>query len=177
MNKRKNLFYSKGFTLIELVVVFTVMAILSTIGVASFVSYSRSQELDQTTNDLVQDLNTAKSLSASQLKTTKKNGATLQCSSQTLYGYGVKISQNTIPKYYELYIQCGNPNGTRGPIVSDPALQVPIPTDITMTTRVTSVFFPVLSGGFITDGDSITLSSYGNTKTINLTNGYISISP
>jgi prepilin-type N-terminal cleavage/methylation domain-containing protein len=177
MNKRKNLFHNTGFTLIELVVVFTVMAILSTIGVASFVSYSRSQALDQAANDLVQALNTAKSLSASQLKSVSKNNVTLQCSNQTLHGYGVQIIKNANPKYYALYIQCVNSNSQLGPIVSDPKLQVPIPTDITLTTSVASVFFPILSGGIVSDGDSIILSSYGNTKTINLTNGYISISP
>jgi prepilin-type N-terminal cleavage/methylation domain-containing protein len=59
----------KGFTLIELIVVFTVLAILSTIGTISLVSYSRAQTLNQATNDLVQTLDTAKSLSGSQLKT------------------------------------------------------------------------------------------------------------
>ncbi|MGA2911509.1 MAG: prepilin-type N-terminal cleavage/methylation domain-containing protein [Candidatus Levyibacteriota bacterium] len=167
-----------GFTLIELIVVFTVMAILSTIGVASFVSYSRSQALNQTTSDLVQTLNTAKSLSAAQLKSLNRSGITLQCFDyQTLHGYGVQIVNNANPKYYALYIQCLNSNGQPAPITTDSKWRTTLSSDITIKTNVTSVFFPILSGGIISDGDNITLSSYGNTKTINLQNGYISVSP
>jgi hypothetical protein len=64
--------------------------------------------------------------------------------------------------------------------------QTNLPQNVTFdpTTNITDVFFPVLSGGIITtptagssNADTIALSSYGNIKTINLTNGYISISP
>ena len=169
-----NLKFQSGFTLIELIVVFTVIAILSTIGTISFVSYSRTQTLNQTTNDLVQTLNTAKSLSASQLKTLNKNGKTWQClDTQALNGYGVQI--NKTQKYYQLYIEC-IANGVAASHTSI-EWQTPLSDNITITTNVTSVFFPVLSGGIISDGESIALSSYGNTKTINLTNGYISVSP
>jgi prepilin-type N-terminal cleavage/methylation domain-containing protein len=174
----------KGFTLIELIVVFTVMAILSTIGVASFVSYSRSQALNQTTSDLVQTLNTAKSLSASQLKTLSKNGKSWGCQTfQTLSGYGVSIGQG----YYRLYIQCVASGATvQYPSSNSTDWQTTLPGDVSFdsSTNVTNVFFPVLSGGFIADGDSIVLFSkslsLGNNKvikTISLTNGYISVSP
>src|ERR1035437_7326877 len=92
----------QGFTLIELIVVFTVIAILSTIGTVSLVSYSRTQTLNQATSDLVQTLNTAKSLSASQLKTLNKNGKTWQCLDvQALSGYGIYINQTQ--GYYKMY--------------------------------------------------------------------------
>jgi prepilin-type N-terminal cleavage/methylation domain-containing protein len=169
----------EGFTLIELVVVFTVIAILSTIGTVSFVSYSRSQTLNQAANDLMQTLNTAKSLSGSQLKILSKNGISWQCQdSQTLNGYGVLIS--TTNRYYSLYIEC-----IRGEVKTqypDPGSsndwRTPLPNSVSFdasSTNITNVFFPILSGGIISNGDSIVLSSYGNMKTIRVGNGYISI--
>ena len=176
----------KGFTLIELIVVFTVLAILSTIGVISFVSYSRAQVLNQATNDLVQALNTAKSLSASQLKTVNKNGKTLECLDyQTLNGYGVQINaSDTSHEYYALYISCTG-NGVNAPETTDPLWQTPLPQNVsfdttdTVATNIADVFFPVLSGGTTTKGndnaDSIVLTSYGSTRTIRIINGYISV--
>jgi prepilin-type N-terminal cleavage/methylation domain-containing protein len=190
-NKRRNLFYKNGFTLIELVVVFTVIAILSTIGTVSFVSYSRAQVLNQTTSDLVQALDTAKSLSASQLKSLNKNGKKWRCLDyQTLNGYGIQIdTSDTSHEYYFLYMKCATINGAtiRYPDANNVSdWQTNLPQNVTFdpTTNITDVFFPVLSGGIITtptagssNADTIALSSYGNIKTINLTNGYISISP
>ena len=58
-----------GFTLLELVVVFSVIAIISTIGVVSFTNYNKTQELNGAVSDVVNFLNTAKSNSLSQIKT------------------------------------------------------------------------------------------------------------
>jgi len=184
-NKRRNLFYKNGFTLIELIVVFTVIAILSTIGTVSLVSYSRAQALGQTTNDLVQALNTAKSLAASQLKTLNKNGKTWQCQDfQTLSGFGVQI--NTAQGDYKLYIECAaNGIATDYPPGNSADWQTPLSLNgdiiFDASTNITDVFFPVLSGGIVTKGsgnaDSIVLSNHGSTKTISLKQGYISILP
>ena len=180
------MFSKKGFTLIELVVVFTVIAILSTIGTVSLVAYSRTQALNQVTSDLLQTLNTAKSLSASQLKSLNRNGKTLLClDSQTLGGYGVQINtsdQNN--EYYALYIKCVGGNGVGTPELGDPAWQMPLPKNITFdqaqSDYTTDVFFPVLSGGIITKGsgnaDTIAIKSYGQIKKISIVSGYIDIS-
>lgn len=173
----------KGFTLIELIVVFTVMAILSTIGVVSFVSYSRTQALNQTASDLVQTLNTAKSLSASQLKTLDKNGSgSIGCfPEQSLNGYGIHIYEG----YYALYISCTGNNVNVPVVQTNDAWQTPIPKNDVIfdpATNITDVFFPVLSGGIITKGNgsagSIIISSkYAgiSRKTIHLSQGYISV--
>ena len=58
---------SEGFTLLELIVVFSIIAILSTIGVASYTSYARQQLLQGAVNDLSAVLNTAKSKASSQV--------------------------------------------------------------------------------------------------------------
>ena len=180
MKKSNVLVCEKGFTLIELIVVFTVMAILSTIGVVSFVSYSRTQVLNQAVSDLVQNLNMAKSLSASQLKTLDKNGSgPVGClPEQSLNGYGIQINQ--AQKYYVLYMQCINSNGQKASITTDPTWQTTLPkNDVVFDSSLTNVYFPVLSGGIITTGGNVIVlqSSYtGITqKTIHLSQGYISV--
>jgi prepilin-type N-terminal cleavage/methylation domain-containing protein len=173
----------KGFTLIELIVVFTVMAILSTIGVVSFVSYSRTQVINQVVSDLVQNLSMAKSLSASQLKTLDKNGSgPIGClPEQSLNGYGIQIDQ--AQKYYALYMQCINSNGQKAPITTDPLWQTALPkNDVVFDSSLinaTNVFFPVLSGGIITTGGNVIVLQSAYTgitqKTIHLSQGYISV--
>jgi prepilin-type N-terminal cleavage/methylation domain-containing protein len=189
-NKMSNSRYERGFTLIELIVVITVIAVLSTIGTVSLVNYSRVQALNQATSDLVQSLNTAKSLSSSQLKTFSRNGNinTYSCLNQSLSGYGVairiSIDQQAKKYSYSFYLACMTNTGimSKSP---DPDtttdLQTILPHDVVIdpATNITDVFFPVLSGGFVTKGtgaaDSIILTSYGNTKTIKFVNGYISV--
>jgi prepilin-type N-terminal cleavage/methylation domain-containing protein len=180
-NRRRNLFYKNGFTLIELIVVFTVIAILSTIGTVSFVSYSRQQSLSQATNDLVQTLNTAKSLSASQLKTLDRNGSgSKDClDTQTLNGFGVQVyvaDQENNQYAYALYMKCVGSNDVPVPLVTDSKWQTPLPKEVAVNLAsgaIYDVFFPILSGGMIANTDTIVLTSYGNTKTIQLINGYI----
>jgi prepilin-type N-terminal cleavage/methylation domain-containing protein len=179
----------KGFTLIELIVVFTVIAILSTIGTVSFVSYSRTQSLNQATNDLVQALTTAKSLSASQLKSLSKNGKIWKCQDyQTLNGYGIQIDMGTTGNY-RLYIECmasGEPREYPDSGINDWQTSLPSDVNFDQSTNIADVFFPVLSGGIITTptpgsatADKIVLKSNYNIspKTINIINGYISIAP
>src|SRR5579872_5583919 len=59
-----------GFTLIELIVVFSVMVILSSIGIASFVVYSHSQAVDTNMKEFKTMLFTARSNALSQLRDT-----------------------------------------------------------------------------------------------------------
>lgn len=74
----------KGFTLIEILVVFSVMAVLSIIGVASFVAYNQTRELHTSALDLVSILNVAKSRSQTQVKP-------VACGVQKLLGYQVTL--------------------------------------------------------------------------------------
>lgn len=150
----------KGFTMIELIVVFSVMAVLSTVGIASFVDYSRSQALQQATNDLVNVLNTAKSRAISQIKP-----SVAACNTGTLTGYRVIINDPSINKY-TLYAVCS------GSLVSP--LTTSLPTNVSFNsaagsppTTATNIYFSVLTGGVSGSGD-IVLSSFSKTKTVNI---------
>ncbi len=57
-----------GFTLIELMVAITIMALLSSFGIVSFVTYSRSQSLKAATQDFITVLQSAKASATSQIK-------------------------------------------------------------------------------------------------------------
>lgn len=174
--------WERGFTLIELIVVFTVIAILSAIGVVSYVSYSRSQTLNQAANDLVSTLNSAKSLSSSQLKQYTQNGQTKTCNNfETLSGYGVQI--NTSQEYYALYLDCsstGVQTSTAWQVKLLPSSGIAFDTS---DTNITDVFFPLLTGSIVTKGSGLTNQIVlknvysGNTKTIFIDQGYIRILP
>ncbi len=84
---------NKGFTIIEILVVFTVIAILAGIGITSFVAYSRSQQINQTANNLKLLINEAKFNSLSVVKSTKsEDGSVASCDGEALTGYIITIS-------------------------------------------------------------------------------------
>ncbi len=149
----------RGFTLIELIVVFSVIAVLSTIGVASFVSYSRAQTLKQATNDFITVLNTAKSRASAQVKPSS------QClSSRVLQGYSVTV--NISGRAYSLNIICSG--------VTTVLSTLTLPTGVTFNsatatppTTTTNIVFSVLTGGVTGTGD-VVLNAYGATKTVTI---------
>lgn len=141
-----------GFTLIEISIVISVLAILTTVGLASFVSYSRTQAVQSASYELITTLNLAKSRSFSQVKPTA-------CINTSLDGYKVVI----LPDYksYELDAVCSGGNVYR-------IQNIALPQNITFSasdTTSTSFLFPVVNGGVIGAG-TIVLSGYGKTRTI-----------
>ncbi|MEK7450905.1 MAG: prepilin-type N-terminal cleavage/methylation domain-containing protein [Patescibacteria group bacterium] len=158
-----------GFTLIELVVAFSVIALLSTVGIASFVNYSRSQALTVSAKDLVNTLNLAKSRSLSQVLPS-------QCSGQSLVGYEVRLCISTQSCAsginYELNVVC---SGSIYSAIETKNLPVNINFD-TVKTTTTSFIFPVLTGGVKMNGGdgTIVLSGYyGQEKIITVSNSGI----
>lgn len=149
----------RGFTLIELIVVFSVIAVLSTIGVASFVGYSRAQTLQQATNDFITVLNTAKVRASAQVKPSPTCLTT-----STLQGYSVTV--NIVARTYSLNVIC---SGTTTSIST-----TTLPTNVTFNsasgippTTTTNIIFSVLTGGVSGIGN-VVLSSYGATKTVTI---------
>jgi len=144
----------KGFTLIELIVVFTTIAFLSIIGIVSYRTYSQSQSLQAATQELVTTIQLAKSRVNSQVK------PPAVCVGQ-LDGYSLEIS--IASSKYTLNVVCSN---------SPYPLQITtLPNNITFApaTNVTKLFFTVITGGVEGFGD-IVVSGYGLTKTITIDN-------
>ena len=145
---------TKGFTLIELVVVFSVIAVLSSIGIASFVESSRNATLQSAVNEVTSILNIAKSRALSQTKPTD-----LVCgitSVDSLSGYRVNI--NTTKPNISLVAVCGiTPDSIQG-------YQYSLPDGITLPVGNDSYFFPVLTHGVDHSG-LIIIKGYGNKQT------------
>ncbi len=140
----------RGFTLLELVIVFSIISVLSIIGIAAFVNYGRIQALQAAATQLSSTLSLAKSRAISQTKPT-------QCSNQILNGYKVVIS--TTNNSYELDVVCSN--------FTYAIQSFNLPKNITFDaekTTSTSFFFPVIVDGV--KGGIIYLNGYGNTKDI-----------
>jgi prepilin-type N-terminal cleavage/methylation domain-containing protein len=141
-----------GFTLIEISIVISILAIISTAGLASFVNYSRTQALQTSASELATTLNLAKSRAFSQVKPP-------ECSAQPLNGYKVVISE--IMNTFELDAVCSGNN-------SIPIQTRPLSKGVTFSisdTSSTSFLFPVISGGVVGSG-KVVITGFGMKKTI-----------
>lgn len=145
-----------GFTLIELVIVFSVLGILSVSGLAAFVNYSRTQELNSSASNVQTTLQVARSRAQSQVKPAACGSGTLTAYRVLIcgkVGYPCTDADNT----YELQVVC---NGTAY-LVEGKTL----PSNITFASDTAASYtFQVLTGGVKVDGGT-------NTGTIVL-NGY-----
>lgn len=165
---RNTSYTKKGFTLIELIVVFSITTILSTLGVASFVAFSRQEAVTTGTSELKTMLNRAKSLTLSQVKPG-------QCSdTQQFNGYKVLVcctSGNLCPQPcqlngdYELQVVCAN-----NPVAIDKRTfpkQVTVDTSLSNTTS-RSFWFQPLTAAVIGAG-KVMIKGLGYNKTETLT--------
>lgn len=75
----------RGFTLIEIIVVMAAMAVIASMGFAAFYTYSRSQAVDQTSQDVKTQIEKAKFSALSQVKPSPS------CDSSTLTGYRFSV--------------------------------------------------------------------------------------
>ncbi len=159
---------SAGFTLLEIIVVFSVIAIIATVGIAAFVNYSKIQTLQTAYLDLKNTLSIAKSYSQSQLKPT-------ECSN-VLNGYEVDL--DLFNGKYSLVAKCQG---------YDKNLKtVSFPTNIKFNNSLTTtstLLFPILSNNMASCNSSCTItiqryegtnpqdsSSEGNCKVITIDN-------
>jgi prepilin-type N-terminal cleavage/methylation domain-containing protein len=151
--------YNKGFTVIELLVVFSIMAILAVISIASFSPFNDTQASNVAVSDVVNTINTAKSNAISQVKPT-------QCQSQTLKGYEVVIS---LPNQYEFDVLCDNSIYLIG-------TKMNLPKNVTFTNKPIIMFN--VSTGTVVQPATINLTGNGINKQIIINaTGIISILP
>ncbi len=182
-----------GFTLVELIVVMAVSTTLSLLGIAAFVSFSHTQEMNSAQRDVVTMLETAKFRAQSQALPPSRSGPCLVPVGvpplpPPLYGYSVDFTFSS--GTYALYDHCGNSPVTDtedSTVVQKKTLSPVSPASIIFPTPAppgdstakvagsnTTVFFPVISGGRGLSGDPasivITISGYNQTRTITVFN-------
>jgi prepilin-type N-terminal cleavage/methylation domain-containing protein len=119
----------KGFTLIELLLVIALIGMVSTIGISTFIGYSRAQALQQAASDFANTLNTAKSKAYAQVNA---------CGSGSLDGYSVVF---VTAASYHLKVRCSGVENELTPVVKGD-----LQSGVSVNPRPT-VFFPVLTGG------------------------------
>lgn len=148
----------RGFTLIELMIVLSIMSVLGTVGIAGFRAYSQTQVLQSAVNEFATALNTARSRALSQVKPASCGSA------KTLDGYGIKVLADTgTPKYsYSMFFTC---SGSDMSADKDKIL----PKDISFAgaDNGKSFFFPTLTGQ-VQAPDQITVSGYGKDKIVSV---------
>ena len=153
---------SSGFTIIELLVVFTVIAILAGVGLASFVSYSRSQQVNQTANNLKLLINEAKFNSLSVVKTAKsEDGTQVSCGSEVLTGYTVSVVGNN---RLQLSLVCETSGSTLLKTVTLPSGVTFV--SATPATNCTQIQFGSLTTIAAGVPCSLKVNGFGQTKTI-----------
>lgn len=142
----------KGFTLVELIIVFSIMAILAAGGFAGFVNYSRIQSVNTAGLEVVTMLNVAKSRAFTQVNPCP--------STSPITGYAVVLCYsgqctNTRGSDYELEAFCGSGGIIR---IDDKKL----PSNVTFDSSVSTskFFFNVLTGG-VTGAGTIKINGYG----------------
>lgn len=173
MNSEARITKVSGFTLIELLIVISILAVLGSAGVASFVSYSRSQTLNTAALDIVTTLQVARSRAATQIKKSDCNGKILD-------GYRFNICKlsgsdcNPSSLDYELVAVCGGGNSTTVITTKSLPSQVSWNTNNSFTPPL-MVTFPIIKGGAIGSG-TIKLIHFGLCRNVNIDNsGNISV--
>ncbi len=160
LNKKK-LISMRGFTLIELVVVFSISAIISTVSLAAFSSYSSSQVYRTAVSDFVSMLNSARSKSVSQVKPE-------QCSGSSLDGYQVSIDE--VSSNYQLNVICGGSISL--PVIESRTLPEGV---MFGSGSVSSIRFEVSSGA-VNSESILTVEGFGKANTVTVdTTGFVNI--
>lgn len=163
--------HERGFTILELIVVFSILAIISTIGIASFQKYGDSQKFRKTVLDIKTLLQKARSQSLSQIN--------ICAAGTTFQGYAVELCCQsgglgcppncTTGNDYELDSVCSAAYTT----VPGTGKKLPNGVAIDSSTSPRSFKFIPITGGVV-QGGSIVLNGANSTKqTITVTNSGI----
>lgn len=152
-----------GFSLIELLVSISVVAILSGIGLAAFSTFSRRQIVASATRQLLSDLRLAQSKADSNEKTVDCEDA--DPDEDLLLGYKVEV--NSTDKQYQISPVCTStpPPAPIKTVSFSPVITVGIVSNpLTITFR--TMRQGVESVGFANSKVAISLSAYGVTRTV-----------
>ena len=158
---------SKGFTFIELIIVFTVTTILGTVGVASLIGYSQRQEVVTATQDLRNLFLQARAKAVSQIKPDQcPTDLSNPNNNSTLLGYEVDFCAGASRPVackatddYEVNAKCDNGYW----LVTSRKYSSQM--SITSKNSYNSYFFSILTGR-LNHADTVTLSRYGTSQTI-----------
>ena len=175
----RNKIENKGFTLVELLVAIAASVIVSTIGMASYLSYSHTQTLNSAALDVVNMLETARGRALTQVKPEGCSG--------TLEGYTVVLgstitSPATSSNTVEFAPRCGTNDGE--------IKSLKLPQDISFSRNNIDIPFKIrfllLSAGAVkvdnseqindidSSGISVNIMGYSQSKTITIySNGRI----
>lgn len=157
----KNNYFNKnklsGFTLIEIVVAFSLLMSISVISIVGFREYSDTQRTQNAAADVALLLQKARSRAQSQLKPSSVTA----CQTNPLSGYEVRICNVTGSSCsgigrYELHVNCGSPY-----LVEAKQL----PPGITFATSSRPSFFFRVINGTVNSG-TVILDGYAVQKTV-----------
>lgn len=155
----RNFSFQKGFTLIEMLVVFAIFGVVTVGGVSSFFSYSQNQEFRTTVSDISHTLNFLRSRAMSQVKPS-------QCGAESLDGYQFLIINSGTA--YRSSVRCG---GTYHVLETKS-----LPANVIFDPASTTITFFNVSTGIVDSVKTIRLTSNGKTSTITIeTTGVISV--
>ena len=153
----------RGFSLLEMLVVFVIIGLLTVTGIRSFFSYSQSQSYSSAVLDVEQSLQLAKSRALSRVKPS-------QCGTNSLRGYQIALS--IAGSNYRLQALCGTNYYTIGTVKTLPASVTFAPGSGDSSSRI---LFDV-STGIVRFPGAITINGYGKTKVISVSStGTISL--
>jgi prepilin-type N-terminal cleavage/methylation domain-containing protein len=152
MKKKLSQSLNKGYTFIELLVVFSIIGVIGVISIASFVSYNNSQAIDGAASDIASMLTGARQGALSQIKPS-------QCTSaQTLSGYRVLINRAT--GTYQTDALCG--------ALIVPGTSKRLPAQISFATSTPPTITFQVPNATISAPVTITINGFSKTKNIRI---------
>lgn len=151
----------KGFTLLEIILVFSLIGLLTATGMASFFSYSQNQGYTSAVSDVEDLLQFARARALSQVKP-------VDCGTEAVRSYNVSFTPSGTT--YQLIVVCGNS--------TEHELQTKeLPDKVTFDPGTTPVISFATSTGIATPAPStVIILGYDKTKTITVNSaGIISL--
>lgn len=156
---------SQGFTLIEMLVVFSLITILSGLGIVSFANYSHAQEVNQAASKLRLMVGEARFNAVSSVKKiTSSSGTSIYClDTDQQLGFYIDVGVSGI----SLYMNCRDAGGKL-------IKTYKLPQNITYNSKTcTQIYYDALSATAQGVPCNMVIKGYNITKTISVDSGGI----